>query len=658
MRKVMPYLGASLSLLAAAWATSAKAQDQTSFRDVEPSHWAYQAVTDLQQKGIIQGYPDGYFRGKRTLTRYEFAIALERALNKIQLTPGPAGPAGPAGEPGPPGPQGPPGVTPEELQELRNLTQEFRNDLQQLGANVRDIQNRLDQLARDVAALRDEINRMPKITGDLFAGFRSNRSRYPFFDYSGAVQGASNTQTGNVQSPTDFHLGVTANLPGGVKALADIVTSNYLSYRASFPDFGPAIALGGPAAANPNGGPQETTLYQAALAIPIGAFGTNTVLTVGRYKQQITPLTYWRPDTDAYFDLPWYDDGNWIQDGFKLETRFGSAATSLFAGSYTSLTGSSGGLINQPIVGANYGPRGPFAGPFKPTSLLYPLDGGIRPNQVLGLHIGIPLFKLGELGLTAIDFGGGVTGGGPIVGPFYNNVTLYGADLKLKAIGRFRVSAEGAKTVTQTGISGSSIFPYTGVNDDDNAFDLNVGYDSGPVGAQLGYQYIDPRFGAPGYWNKIGNWYDPTNIRGPYARVTYKFTDKLLAHIGGDYYEGARNRPDSLLGTGWTIGSNLARGTAGIKFTLNKYVGLSADYEGVFYSLSGAVTPTGARSKPVEQYITFGVDLTPVGNTVFKLGYQMINQQDVGGGFGSVVPGMIQGTSNAGVFTSQVAVHF
>ena len=44
--------------------------------------------------------------------------------------------------------------------------------------------------------------------------------------------------------------------------------------------------------------------------IPIGGFGSNTVFTVGRYKNQVTPLTYYRPDTDAYFDLPWYDDGN------------------------------------------------------------------------------------------------------------------------------------------------------------------------------------------------------------------------------------------------------------------------------------------------------------------------------------------------------------
>ena len=49
----MPYLGASLSTLALVWSGSAQAQSP--FADVKPTHWAYQAVTELQTKGIIKG---------------------------------------------------------------------------------------------------------------------------------------------------------------------------------------------------------------------------------------------------------------------------------------------------------------------------------------------------------------------------------------------------------------------------------------------------------------------------------------------------------------------------------------------------------------------------------------------------------------------------
>src|SRR5437764_10689321 len=112
MRKVLPALGASLTVFALTWCSAVKAQDARPFEDVKPDHWAYQAVTDLQQKGIITGYPDHHFNGQRTLTRYEFAIALKRALDKIATIQGPkgdtgpAGPAGPAGEAGPAGPAG------------------------------------------------------------------------------------------------------------------------------------------------------------------------------------------------------------------------------------------------------------------------------------------------------------------------------------------------------------------------------------------------------------------------------------------------------------------------------------------------------------------------------------------------------------------------
>ena len=80
MRKVLTFLGASLSLT---WVAAAQAQDPKApdmFKDVDQNHWAYQAVESLRAKNIVVGYPDGYFRGKRTLTRYEFAVALDRAL--------------------------------------------------------------------------------------------------------------------------------------------------------------------------------------------------------------------------------------------------------------------------------------------------------------------------------------------------------------------------------------------------------------------------------------------------------------------------------------------------------------------------------------------------------------------------------------------------
>lgn len=50
------------------------------FSDVPETHWAYQYVEGLRERGYLQGYPDGEFKGDRTMTRYEYAAIIYRAL--------------------------------------------------------------------------------------------------------------------------------------------------------------------------------------------------------------------------------------------------------------------------------------------------------------------------------------------------------------------------------------------------------------------------------------------------------------------------------------------------------------------------------------------------------------------------------------------------
>lgn len=68
---------------------STQALDQVTsvsqFTDVDPSHWAFQALQSLVERyGCIVGYPDRTFRGNRALTRWEFAAGLNACLDKIQ----------------------------------------------------------------------------------------------------------------------------------------------------------------------------------------------------------------------------------------------------------------------------------------------------------------------------------------------------------------------------------------------------------------------------------------------------------------------------------------------------------------------------------------------------------------------------------------------
>lgn len=50
------------------------------FPDVPTNHWAYEYVKDLADKGLVEGYPDGEFKGDRAMTRYEYAAIIYRAL--------------------------------------------------------------------------------------------------------------------------------------------------------------------------------------------------------------------------------------------------------------------------------------------------------------------------------------------------------------------------------------------------------------------------------------------------------------------------------------------------------------------------------------------------------------------------------------------------
>ena len=628
MSKVLPYMGAALGVLAISWTTQVRAQDAAPFEDVKSDHWAYEAITRLQAKKIIIGYPDHHFSGKRLLTRYEFAVALDRAYKEILAnanagagTPGPAGKDGKDGVDGKDGKDGAPGMTPEEVDALRKLTNEFKAELARLGTNMKAVNDRLDSLAQQVAAINRRLDKMIQFNGDLFTGFRVDRSRNSFVDYSGAVRSANNSLIGNVTSVQDFHLTGHANLAGGVKANFDAAFSNYLGYRTG-PD-----ALSTPGA-SPNGGNRNASTFinEANLVIPIGSVGANTKLTIGRFHEQNTPLTFWKPDYDAYFDIPWYDDGTYVQDGFDISSKFGSATTKIFAGSFSSVTDNFG-TFNRPYAGAAYG-RNAFAA-----------------NQVAGVHVGVPLFKFGELGLSLLDFsqsGGTATGGNS-----FGNEVVYGANFKLKPISGFNISAEAAKSVPQTDFQ-------NGVknldNESNNAYLVNVGFKAGGVNSTVGYQYYDPNFSAPGYWNKIGNNYNPTNASGPFARFGYDLSNKIGLNLGADFLEGARNRAAGGNGNFLdTKGSSAFRALGGVKYHFSKHLSLSADYEGVFYSISAASTGTGRRAKPIEQYLTFGVGANLAGNTVLKLAYQILSTSSAG--FGTP-------NSNASTLTTQVAVHF
>ncbi|MCW3051942.1 MAG: S-layer y domain [Chthonomonadales bacterium] len=93
----------------------------------------------------------------------------------------------------------------------------------------------------------------------------------------------------------------------------------------------------------------------------------------------------------------------------------------------------------------------------------------------------------------------------------------------------------------------------------------------------------------------------------------------------------------------------------GAQYQVCPRLNLSADYEGVFWSLSPDSSAIGMQAHPFQSYITLGADFKLAEKTEFKLGYQ-IGGYPLGGGFGGYGPG--GNSSNFNTFTTQLAVRF
>ena len=80
MRQHMAEQDALIAKLQSMHGMAVDSAKSTLFPDVAENHWAYKYVTTLAKKGILEGYPDGEFKGDRMMTRYEFAAIVYRIV--------------------------------------------------------------------------------------------------------------------------------------------------------------------------------------------------------------------------------------------------------------------------------------------------------------------------------------------------------------------------------------------------------------------------------------------------------------------------------------------------------------------------------------------------------------------------------------------------
>ena len=92
------------------------------FSDVTPNDWAYQAVSDLSAQGVVEGYPDGTFKGERNVTRYEIAQIVARLMAKEDQLNG------------------------EQQATLNKLAGEYADELDTLGVRVSNLEKKVGNI--------------------------------------------------------------------------------------------------------------------------------------------------------------------------------------------------------------------------------------------------------------------------------------------------------------------------------------------------------------------------------------------------------------------------------------------------------------------------------------------------------------------------------
>ena len=119
------------------------------FSDVTPDSWAYQSVAQLANAGVINGYPDGTFKGQNNITRYEMAQMVAKAMANQDR------------------------ANAEQQAMINRLADEFSNELNNLGVRV--------------ARLEDRVGNV-KVTGDARLRYRDAEHEKSKFDARARVQ--------------------------------------------------------------------------------------------------------------------------------------------------------------------------------------------------------------------------------------------------------------------------------------------------------------------------------------------------------------------------------------------------------------------------------------------------------------------------------------
>lgn len=587
---------------------------QDNFPDVptDPPHWAMEALANLKRDGILVGYPDGLFRGGRPASRYEMAVAINAAYNRLreqmtgletQITELKNGVPGGGG------------MTAEQVAEMRRqldelrstvdgmrgygedianlkrLVQEFAPQLESLGADVRAMKQGLSDLEDRVKRL-EAIKPAVTISGDLnllvLGGIGTNGRNGLTPDgrltgvgrgsYGGDGTGGGGPAVGLTRDLTVAHeaaFRIAGTNETGPKWYATLVAGNLLP---TIGDQSTQYLLAGFDDSNP------TDLYMQDLVVSFDTslMGQGFSAAVGRLGYQISPYIFKRQDFTTYFDNPRWDNGDYYFDGGLVGFRFGGARLNVFGGRNSDRNTTNGTDLN-PILFAS---------------------GKI--DQSLGFHLSAPIGQMGSINLAYLFLDSNTVNSPipPTTRPF-NRLNVFGGDVALK-FQNLAFTAGYSKTPFTYNTSKSY--------DRDNAAVFgDIAYTGPNFGANIGYRRIENAYAAPGAWGRLGTYYNPTNIEGANGGAYLQLSPAFRLSAKGEFVR----QVSDLDGNGRRDKISTLIGEVDYKFT-NTW-NLMASYEYVtFDNNNPGVTIGDAR----QNWFTVGLGYALGSNAKFDIRYQ------------------------------------
>jgi uncharacterized protein YdcH (DUF465 family) len=648
---------ALLSVLTAAMFVPAVAQDN--FPDVPENHWAYEALENMKREGILVGYLDGLYRGSRTATRYEIAMAVNAAFQRLRgLTDGLDGrireleeqiEAGEAAD----------------LREMRDALAALRRDVDGMrawGDDVAALRRMAETFERELASLGVDVEAMKRdlegiearvqrleeakfpveISGDanIFVAAGNSRSRAPGMTKDGRIIGV-NVQGG---APDDFDLptvGLTRDLGVYHEFAVTLRGTNEEG-----PKWNATLVHGNMTGVdNDTGGPVgfgDQSRRQGGWAFRQGAgefyiqnlevgFDTSLVgipfnAKVGRLGAQFSSHLFKRVDNTPYFENRRWDDGNWMVDGAALTFDFG-AANLVVLGGRTSGRETSGGTELQPVAFRD------------------PATGFRSIDTTLGAQLAFPIGDLGDLKLAYLFHDTNAVGINPATSA--NRLNVYGAELDL-SLDRIKINGKYGISTPTYNTSGIG-------RDRNNQFaSVKVGFDGGAWDFSAGYRRIQGDYQAAGTWERIGTYWTPTGIEGFSVGANVKLTDAIALSYRGEFGNTISPQPGGagpIFGNGVPDDVDFLSNVGELRYRVNDAWTATLGYEEVQVRVAG--------SDIRQRWATLGLGYTlgPNASLRFAYEYGSVQNQAFRWGQGSARPGR-RGDFRGGFLTTQLSIRF